>query len=153
VPVSDAGKRYADGVEATLKISHASHLAAAAILSLFLSGCSPSPPSAPDGTYTGTMQDSLSGTGTLTLTVYSMLDALTGSVDITGSWSATFPNGTHISGPVTGTFSAQTLSIILANETSCPRSATLTRSGYTFSGSFAALNCSMPDSGTINVSK
>ena len=102
------------------------------------------------GTFRGTIQDSVAGTGTLTITL-----AQNGS-DLTGTYQATFANpsnngGGTVRGEVDG--NAVTLTTSPSVPTACPFNATATVNGGQISGTYAAFNCTVAASGTVNLTR
>ena len=131
-------------------------IAIAAVLGLCLvsarcGGDSPTSPSAPvslTGTWTGTIQDSLVGAGTARVTI-----AQSGS-SLTGTWSFTAGGDTN-SGSLSGSVTGSSLSVTLTPSvpTSCPFQVTATVSGNTITGTYAAFNCTVAISGSINLTR
>ncbi len=115
-------------------------------------GCSSSSPTAPSeisvaGNWSGTLSDSLAGTGRLAFTFAQSAAALS------GTWSTTYSNpgynnGGSLSGSVSG--SSVTLTLTPSVPTYCPYNVTGTLSGSTLSGTYAAFNCTVAVSGTFS---
>jgi hypothetical protein len=103
------------------------------------------------GTYTGTIQDAFAGTGTLRATI-----SQSGS-SLSGTFQTTFPdpqqnNSGTISGTVNG--SVVTLTLTPSVPVFCAFNATLTQEDDDrITGTYVAVNCSVPDSGTISITR
>lgn len=134
-------------------------LAAAVLSGVALSGCglfssdsseSPTSPITIDGTYVGAITDSMAGAGTARMTVVASGSSLS------GTWQATFPNAaSNTSGTLTGSFSDTTLTATFAPSVSgaCPWAVTMTRSNTRLSGTYAATNCNVATSGSLDLTK
>ena len=110
---------------------------------------SPTSPSASlTGTWTGTIQDSLVGAGTARVTL-----AQSGS-SLSGTWSFTAGADTN-SGSLSGSVTGSSLSAMLTPSvpTSCPFQVTATINGNTISGTYAAVNCTVPISGSLSLTR
>jgi hypothetical protein len=124
------------------------------VVALLVSTCGGSSPSSPSlnlsGNWSGTIVDSLAGTGVLHMTVAQSGSSLTGtaaSVYPTGQGGGSFAgtlNGTNITG--TTTPSVPTL---------CPSNftAVVNSAGTQLSGTLAAFNCTVPETATLNLTK
>lgn len=100
------------------------------------------------GTWTGTMQDSVAGPGTATVTM-----TQSGS-DLAGTWQAVFAQGTN-GGSAVGVVNGNEVAMELypSQATACPYNVVATRSGDTLSGNYAAFNCTESVTGTLTISK
>ncbi|GEM_PF-5693216 len=103
------------------------------------------------GNYTGTVNDALAGSGTLSFNLTQNL------VWLVGSWSDTFANPANNNsgtayGVVTGPSSLEILAVSNVAG-ACPFVATGTFSGTTLSGNYTAIDCSVTDNGTFSVSQ
>lgn len=100
------------------------------------------------GQWSGTIQDSQAGNGTITATLTQS------GTDIGGTWEATFASGTN-GGSAVGTINGSQVvfelqpSLALA----CPYRVVAHRSGSTLSGNYAAFNCSGTITGTLTITK
>ncbi|MBM3776910.1 MAG: hypothetical protein FJW23_01560 [Acidimicrobiia bacterium] len=124
---------------------------AATACGLFGSDSSEAPsPVTLDGTYVGSINDSIAGAGTARITVVA-----TGT-SLSGTWQATFANASNnASGTLQGTFTDTTLTATFTPSVSgtCPWAVTMTRSGATMSGTYAATNCNVARAGSIDLKK
>ncbi len=113
-----------------------------------VSACgSPTEPSL-SGTWRGTAQDNIGGSGTFEVTL-----AQTGS-NISGTWLIAFPssdNGGSLSGTISGSSLSATLSP--SNPNSCPFNLTATVSGTVLSGTYASFNCIIAITGSFSATK
>lgn len=129
-------------------------LAFAATL-FFIVGCnSGSESGAPfnySGSWSGTISDSLAGTGTISA---SMIQK--GS-DIGGTWSAAFdhPEAGNTGGVLLGEIEGNSVGLLLepSNPELCPYAVVVTRSGATLQGDYSAINCTIVITGTVSISK
>ena len=73
---------------------------------------------------------------------------------LSGSWSTTGPNGTN-GGTLTGFIDGSAVSMTLSpsSPTSCPYTATVTVSGNSMTGTYAAFNCTDASAGGIALMK
>ena len=102
------------------------------------------------GTFRGTIQDSVAGTGTATVTL-----AQDGS-DLTGTFQTTFANPSNNgSGSVRGSVNGNTITLQTAPSvpTACPFNVTATVQGGQVTGTYAAFNCTVAASGTLTLTK
>lgn len=103
------------------------------------------------GSYRGTIQDSVAGSGMLSLTVGTSGDTLT------GTWATSFANtrNNNNSGSLSGSANGESVSIVLqpSVSTSCPFQATGVVSGTQIRGNYAAFNCSQSVTGTFTVTR
>lgn len=126
-----------------------------AVLAILASACESSSPSAPvvpnvAGTWTGTVNDAVTGQGTVRLTI-----TQSGS-SLAGTWATTYAIvSKNNSGSLTGTATSTnvTATLIPTSPTACPFTAVASRNGNAMSGTYATFNCAMAVSGSINVSK
>lgn len=115
---------------------------------LFVSACGggPSGPSTTSvaGTWTGTVNDSLAGVVSASMTL-----AQSGAT-VSGTWAVS-----GNSGSLAGSMSGSSLSAVLSpsNPLTCPYSLTATNSGSRLIGTYAAFNCSIPISGSIALTR
>ena len=78
---------------------------------------------------------------------------------LSGTWSTTFTNAGNnsatLSGTLTGSISGSSVSMSLVPSapTSCTIPMTATVSGNSMSGTYVSANCSVPDSGSINLTE
>jgi hypothetical protein len=100
------------------------------------------------GTYVGTTQDSVGGTGSLRLTV-----AQSGN-SLSGTWAVTYPGGSNggtLDGSTTG--SSITATLTPGVPTACPTALTGTSGGNRITGTYAVFNCTAVDTGSFDVTK
>ena len=100
------------------------------------------------GTWVGTIVDSVAGPGTVTATM-----SQSGS-NLVGTWQSTFADGSN-GGTLAGLIRTNDVIIELypSNPMYCPYAVVGNRSGATLSGTYAAFNCTMVITGTLNISK
>ena len=100
------------------------------------------------GTWVGTIADSVAGPGTVTATM-----SQSGS-NLVGTWQSTFAAGSN-GGTLAGQVRTNDVLIELypSNPMYCPYAVVGNRSGGTLSGTYAAFNCSMVITGTLNITK
>jgi hypothetical protein len=100
------------------------------------------------GTYRGTMQDSLVGTGTITATL-----AQTDST-VTGTFQTSFPEGNG-GGNVSGTRrdDALTLTVTPPQPPACPLTVTATIDGDKIQGTYATGDCPVVETGTVTLTR
>ena len=115
-------------------------------------GSSPSSPSSTSiaGTWTGSINDSAYGAGSVRLTFNQSGGPLT------GTWSATFANGVLTNtGSLSGSMNGSDISAVLTptDPLACPYNVTATRTGNTITGTYAAFNCTASVTGSVNVTK
>ena len=130
---------------------------AAALLLVIVAGCgggnstpTASTTTSVDGTWAGSVQDSLAGAGTVRVTL-----ASSGSL-VTGTWGATFPDPAYnTSGTVNGTSTATSLSLTVTPSVAgaCPFTFTATRSSNQLSGTYATFDCNVSVSGSATVTR
>ena len=102
------------------------------------------------GTYRGTVQDSVAGTGTIVTTIAQNDESLT------GTFQTTFSNpANNNSGSVSGRINGSSVSLVVtpSNPTSCPFNVTANVNGATIQGTYAAFNCSRAVSGTLSLTR
>ena len=103
------------------------------------------------GNYTGTLWDSISGSGIMKGLI------VQNGMTITGTLQTTFQNGRPSdSGTVAGTFDGQSLVLTFtsSNPMACPGHATATRVSDTrFTGTYTAVNCPVAVSGRFDISR
>jgi hypothetical protein len=102
------------------------------------------------GTYTGTVQDSRAGTGTIQITLAQSDSSVTGTVQTTFA-NSQFNNSGTFTGTVSG--SSVTITFSPSNPTSCPYNATLTVNGNQLTGTYATFNCTVAASGSITLTR
>jgi hypothetical protein len=126
------------------------------VLALTLTSCGgdddgDNPSGSLTGNYTGTIQDSLAGAGTLQATL-----SQAGS-SLTGTFQTTFANpNNNGSGTISGTVNGTSVTLIITPSvpTACPFNATLTQVSSTqITGTYTALNCTVAESGTVNITR
>jgi hypothetical protein len=115
-------------------------------------GSNPSSPSSTSiaGTWTGSINDSLVGAGSVRITFNQSGSGLS------GTWSTSFANGVlNNGGSLTGSMNGSNIAATLApsNPLECPYNVTATRNGNTITGTYAAFNCTVAVSGSVNVTK
>lgn len=100
------------------------------------------------GTWSGTIQDSVAGNGTIRV-------ALTqAGTTLVGTWSASFvgsDNGGSLVGLVNG--DQVVLELNPSNVYACPYDVVATRSGSTMAGTYAAFDCTGTITGRLTVAK
>jgi hypothetical protein len=123
-------------------------------MSLCLSACDDQPagPTGPDitGTWTGTLNDSLAGVGTVRLTI------IQSGSRLSGTWASTFQDPTFSnSGTLTGTYSGTSATITLTpgGQGACPFRVTATPTATAITGTYAAVNCQIAIGGSVTVTK
>lgn len=126
------------------------------LLALVLLGCSDdTEPDPLTGTWTGTLQDSLAGRGTLVLTISQT------NRQLTGTWQRTFPDAQHnTGGTLSGTGPAQDLLITMVWSTTQPGACSFTVTAMLdnndedhFTGTYTPFNCAQPASGSLDVER
>jgi len=123
------------------------------LLAVVLSACTSSEPSTTpfsySGTWAGSINDSLGGPGTISTTM-----SQSGS-NLVGTWQAAFSGGGNNGGTLAGTINGQEVLIELypSDPSSCPFAVVGQRSGTTISGTYAAYNCTIAITGSVNVTK
>jgi hypothetical protein len=118
------------------------------LIVLMLAACGGS--SSIDGTYSGPLNDSLIGAGTARVTLAS------NGASVSGTWGTMYSNPIYNnSGSLSGAISGNSLSMSLTptNPQACPSVVTATRTGNQIDGTYAAISCSVADSGSINLTK
>jgi hypothetical protein len=107
------------------------------------------------GTWTGTLQDSLAGRGTLVLNISQAQRQLT------GTWQSTFPDGQYTNGgTLSGIGPAQDLLITMVWTTAQPGACSFTVTAMLdnndedhFTGTYSPFNCTQPESGSLDVTR
>ena len=101
------------------------------------------------GTWSGTLNDSIGGAGTVTATM-----SQSGS-ELVGTWQATFAAGGSNSGTLQGLIRTNDVLIELypSDPTTCPFALVAQRSGSTLSGTYVAFACTVSVSGTMSITK
>ena len=130
-------------------------LAVGLILGLaMVAACDVDSPTSPSGslagTWTGTVIDSLVGTGTIRITI-----SQSGST-ISGTWASTFPDpADNNGGTASGTLSGSSLSATLtpSNPSSCPFNVTATVSGNRMTGTYAVFTCTIAVTGSLELTR
>ena len=132
------------------------------MLVLVILGCSNDPdPNNLTGTWTGTVQDSLAGRGTLLLTLSHV------NTQLTGTWQITFPeaqinNGGTLSGTASNRLTGRPSDLLItmvwspAQATACSFTveAMLDNNDEDhFTGTYTPLNCTRPESGSLDVTR
>ena len=101
------------------------------------------------GLYSGTIQDSVAGPGTVTATI------VQDGADLTGTWQSLFNNpNNNNGGNLTGTIHDTSIILVLetSNPNNCPYDVTaILVSPVEISGNYAAFNCSRAITGTLDV--
>ena len=109
-----------------------------------------------NGGFGGTMQDSLAGSGTLTMTI------IQDGENLKGTWASVFAAPANDNqGILTGTIQNPSaphpsISMLLqpANTASCPLQVTATLlTPVEMTGTYAAMNCSRAETGTLDVTR
>ncbi len=103
-----------------------------------------------NGTWSGTAQDNIAGTGNFKATL-----SQSGST-VTGTWYISFPaveydNAGQVSGRINGTSVSATLTP--SDPDACPFKLTANISGKQMSGTYASFNCTGVIAGTFNATK
>ena len=121
---------------------------AALVLVFVLAACAPGSSFNYSGQWTGTIQDSLGGPGTISASI-----AQSGR-NLTGTWSATFNSG-NSGGSLTGVVTGNSVVVELepSNRENCPFRLVANRSGNTMSGDYSAFDCTRTVTGTISLTK
>ena len=107
------------------------------------------------GTWTGTLQDSLAGRGTL------VLNLSQANRQLTGTWQSTFPDGRNSNGgTLSGTGPAQDLLLTMVWSTAQPGACSFTVTAMLdsndedhFTGTYVPFNCAQPESGSLDVTR
>jgi hypothetical protein len=102
------------------------------------------------GTFEGTIQDSVAGTGTLRVTLAQT------AADLSGTFQSSFANpADNDAGAVSGTVSGDrvVLTAVPSDLPICPFRVTGTVQGTRITGPYAAFNCTSALSGSIDVTK
>ena len=101
------------------------------------------------GSWTGVINDSVAGTGSVTVSISQSGNTLL------GTWQATFDAGGVNSGSLEGIIRANDVVIELypSQAMACPYRIVAQRSGSTLSGTYVAFNCSIEISGSLSVTK
>lgn len=103
------------------------------------------------GNYRGTVQDSVAGPGTVVVSIAQNGSSLTGTFQTTFQVAANNNSGS-LTGTVSG--SSVTLTVTPSRTTSCPFTVTATMVTATrLMGTYAAFNCTVAVSGTIDVTQ
>lgn len=130
----------------------------ALILALLAPACgdddkSPAAPSVPNvaGNWSGPVSDNYVGAGQLAMSVSQSGSALT------GTWTSTYNTpGYNNGGALTGSINTSgsiTATLTPAVPTSCPFNSTATVNGSQINGTYAAFNCSVVVAGTFSLTK
>ena len=118
-------------------------------LTLALLGCSGDDEPDLTGTWTGTIQDSLSGTGTALFTF-----SQTGR-NVSGTWQFAFPNpANNNDGTLSGTAGDPAIALTLFTEQSRACSFTVVANfedDDNFTGTYTAFDCARPQSGSLDI--
>lgn len=125
-------------------------LAASSALALMflLAACQSSAGFSYGGSWVGTINDSVAGRGTMTVSMSQF-----GS-QVKGSWTATYASsaaGGSLTGTVSGT--SVVMSLVPSNSSLCPYNAVTNLVGSTLSGNYTAYNCSKTITGTLTITK
>jgi hypothetical protein len=107
------------------------------------------------GTWTGTLQDSLAGRGTL------VLHLSQAHRQLTGTWQSTFAEARNNNGgTLSGTGPARDLLITLVWSTAQPGACSFTVTAMLdindedhFTGTYVPFNCTQPESGSLDVAR
>jgi hypothetical protein len=119
-------------------------------LALALLGCGDGVPNLA-GTWTGTIQDSLAGTGALLLTIGQR------DTQLSGSWQSTFPDpANNNGGNLSGTVGDASIALVLS--ASRPGACSFTVAANRdddrhFTGTYASFNCGRAQGGTLDVTR
>ena len=134
------------------------HIMFICVLVLTLTSCggdggNSSPFGSISGNYAGTLQDSIAGAGTVQGTLSESGSSLSGMFQTTFTQSGrTVTSSGTVSGTVNGT--SITLTLTPSDPTACPFNITLTQVSDTqLTGTYTAFNCTVAQSGTINVTR
>ena len=100
------------------------------------------------GQWSGVIQDSMAGNGTITATL-----TQSGS-NIGGTWQATFLSGVN-GGSAVGVINGSQVLLELhpSDVMACPYNVVANRNGSTLSGNYSAFNCTGTITGTVTISK
>jgi hypothetical protein len=100
------------------------------------------------GTFRGTIQDSLAGTGTLTVTL------VQNDSTVTGTFQTSFPEGNG-GGSLSGTGDGDTFTLVLtpSQPFGCPLNVTGTIDGDAIQGTYAAFNCNVVETGSFTLTR
>ena len=125
-------------------------------LAVGLLGCSSdNAPKPLTGTWTGTLQDSLAGRGTLVLNISQA------NRQLTGTWQSTFPDGRNNNGgTLSGTGPTQDLMITMVWSAAQPGACSFTVTALLdnndedhVTGTYVPSNCAQPESGSLDVTR
>ena len=125
-------------------------------LAVVILGCSSDNDPRPlTGTWTGQLQDSLAGRGTLVLNISQT------NRQLMGTWQSTFPDARHNNGgPLSGTGPAQDLLITMVWSAAQPGACSFTVTAMLdnndedhFTGTYTPFNCAQPESGSFDVTR
>jgi len=128
----------------------------AVALAVVLLGCSSdNNPKPLTGSWTGTLQDSLAGRGTLVLNISQTAKQLT------GTWQSTFPDAQfNNGGTLSGTGPSQDLMITMVWSPAQPGACSFTVTAMLdnndedhFTGTYVPLSCGQPESGSLDVTR
>lgn len=101
------------------------------------------------GSYAGTINNSVTGAGSVNFSISQSEDRLAGTWQ--ASFSADGSNGGSLFGIVNG--DSLILELYPSIPTACPFNAVVNRNGDTLNGSYSAFNCSVAGTGTVEVQK
>lgn len=115
-------------------------------------GCGSGDDDSLNGVWTGGFKDSLGGLGGGNLTLNES------GVALQGSWEAVFQTFAgrekyNNSGSVTGTAAGDAISLIMTSQGPCPYKLDATRTGRKLSGTYSAMNCDTPQTGSVDLEK
>lgn len=113
-------------------------------------GDSTSPSASLAGNWSGTIVSRTAGSGTVTMTM------LQSGSSLSGTWNTTFSNSSYNnSGTLSGSVSGSQIAASLTSSvpTACGSNIAGALSGTTITGTYAAANCSVAESGTFSITK
>jgi hypothetical protein len=130
-------------------------------LALVILGCDDDEVNRLTGTWTGTVQDSLAGQGTLILSLSHV------NTQLTGTWQSTFPDtrfnqGGTLSGAASDRLSGSPRDVLItmvwspSQADACSFTVEATRDNNDddhFTGTYTSVNCARPESGTLDVTR
>lgn len=103
------------------------------------------------GTWTGTIQNSVAGTGTLLLSISQS------NIQLSGTWQTTYPDpNNNNGGTLSGTVDEPAIALVLTTTKSRACSFTVAANledDHHFTGTYASFNCATTEAGTLDVTR